>query len=676
MSSDTAASCLLDIVVFAGGDSLDLMPLTAVEQKTMLRICNRPLIWYSITPWIEAGFRSFFLCVNEDYATLRAYLSRAFDGVDFHYILVPSNVGDHPSTTCDAVKAYLKYKEALRLGEEDTLAQTSGGALNCEDTVINAEGSGCHFPQVASLHETQLYRGASESRNHGGCANPINRDPLKLERMNSAGLPRDALLLSCDTILVDVDVASFVERHYASLASVTAMLYRPLCKRGGGGSGGDHKVRHRHGKDGGIASVNAAEASYTHGLSCVAYEEADALASMALGATSNTPTFSCSRRLPSGALSQLQRASASLSTHSPCEARTMAADLGHVHHHRMHYLNPLEGKPEVRITMAFAARRPDMTFAADVVDAHAYLMNRWVLEFIAESAGVADMTVRKDILPLLARSQHTTVNTSERAFATPAEKLKVNVPHHWLSEGAGISAQSLNAACGLALPEVADSLRVFCSIYEEDPDKACRVYRMNTRDNYRALNDDIISAKCSQLHLEEPLLNAGGAAGPGGAGGGGTGVVNRFTLPSLLPHGGAHPGHYGGTGGAAHGDSSKPAPSAGAMALATLLPDNPITLRERVDDQQVYIVGSFIDSVPPPNVFVTRSVIGAHVTLEPGARITDSILMGNVEVGAKAVVLNSVIGTGAVVNAGCRVVGTTVGPRCVVEENASDTIIE
>ncbi|GET90170.1 hypothetical protein, conserved [Leishmania tarentolae] len=672
MSSDTAASCLLDIVVFAGGDSLDLMPLTAVEQKTMLRICNRPLIWYAITPWIEAGFRCFFLCVNEDYATLRAYLSRAFDGVDFHYILVPSNMGDHPSTTCDAVKAYLKYKEALRLGEEGSLAEVSRGMPDRDDSTVNFEASGGRSPSVVSLHETQQYRGASGGRNHSVGTSHNNRDPLKLERMNSAGLPRDALLLSCDTILVNVDVASFVERHYASLASVTAMLYRPLRKR----TGTDHKSGHRHGKGGGRSSVDSTEVSYTHALSCVAYEEADAIASMALGAASSESMSSCSRRLPSGALSQSLQGSSSLSARSLCETRTMTAEPVHVHHHRMHYLNPLEGKPEVRITMAFAARRPDLTFAADVVDAHAYLVSQWALEFIAESAGIADMSVRKDILPLLARSQHTTVNAAEKLFLTPADKLKINVPLHWLGEGTEISAQSLNAACGLSLPEVTDSLRVFCTIYEEDPEMACRIIRMNTRDNYRALNHDIISAKCFQLQLEESPLSTGGAARAGGALIGGTGAVNSFAVPSLLPHGSVHAAHTGGAGGGAHGDSGKPAPSAGAVALSSLLPDNPITLREKIGDQQVFIVGSFINTAPPPNVFVTRSVIGAHVTLEPGARITDSILMGNVEIGAKAVVLNSVIGTGAVVNAKCRVSGTIVGPRCVVEENAIDTIIE
>lgn len=618
MSTDTAASCLLDVVVFAGGDSLDLMPLSTVDQKTMLRICNRPLIWYTLTPWIDAGFSTFFLCVNEDYAALRAYLSRAFSGVDFHYILVPSNVGDHASTTCDAVKAYLRYKEALRLGEEDPLI-AADDLDEHEDCRMSVDRAGA---RDAAPHRANSHSRRSATSGTGGGS----RDPLKLERLNSAGVPRDAILLSCDSILVDVDIASFVERHYTSLASVTSMLYRPLCKRVGDtrGNGGRGK--------GAAAAAEAPQASFTHVFSCVAYEENDALAAMALG----TP-------LGSGSSHQQLSPNAPISSSTGHDATTEASP---VSHHRLHYIYPLEGKPEVRITMAFAARRPDLTFAADVVDVHVYLVSRWVLDLIAESAGIADMTVRKDIIPLLARSQHTIANTSEKSFVTPSEKLHTSIPLHWTGEGADLSVQSLNAACGLPLPEVTDPLRVFCSIYEEHPDVACRIYRMNTRDNYRALHQEIISAKSFQLQLDEPTTQAG-AAGPSGRG-----------------------GHHG-----AHADN-KPSLSLGALALAALLPDNPITVKEKIADQQVFIVSSFVDSVPPPNVFITRSVIGAHVKLEPGARITDSILMGNVEVGAKAVVSHSVIGTGAAVSAECRVMGTIVAPRCVVEENVQDTIVE
>ncbi|KPI83908.1 hypothetical protein ABL78_7044 [Leptomonas seymouri] len=659
MSSDTAASCLLDIVVFAGGDSLDLMPLSAVEQKTMLRICNRPLIWYAIAPWIDAGFSTFFLCVNEDYATLRAYLSRAFSGVDFHYILVPSNVGDHASTTCDAVRAYLRYKEALRMGEEDPLIAATDVGDN-EDSPAGTERAG----SASGMRDTSHHRGNDSGA--GGNARRAttggsggSRDPLKLERMNGAGLPRDAILLSCDSILVDVDIASFVERHYASFASVTSMLYRPLRKRAGEKKGGGSR-----GKGAAAAAAEGAQASFTHAFSCVAYEENDATNSTALGTPCGTGRGGAHAAYGHGGGLPSQQPGANLPTSSMSHgAAPAAAEIAHVSHHRLHYIYPLEGKPEVRITMAFAARRPDLTFAADVVDAKVYLVSRWVLDFIAESAGIADMTVRKDIIPLLARSQHTMVNTSEKCFVTPSEKLRVNIPLHWTGEGSDLSVQSLSAAHSLPLPEVTDPLRVFCRIYEEHPDVACRIYHVNTRDNYRALHQEIISAKCFQLQLDEPAVQAGGAAAPSGRGG-----------PPLLLHQHGLYGHHGGPLGA-HMDS-KPQPALSALALATLLPDNPITVKEKIADQQVSIVSSFIDSVPPPNVFITRSVIGAHVKLEAGARITDSILMGNVEVGAKAVIAHSVIGTGAVVNAECRVVGTIVAPRCVVEENVQDTIVE
>jgi hypothetical protein len=659
MSTDTAASCLLDVVVFAGGDSLDLMPLSTVDQKTMLRICNRPLIWYCITPWIDVGFSTFFLCVNEDYAALRAYLSRAFVGVDFHYILVPSSVGDHASTTCDAVEAYLRYKEALRLGEEDPLiaaADLGEHVYSSTDVEHTTSTSGTRDAQ--QQQQQQQRAGSKGRRSNNGGDGGASRDPLKLERLNSAGLPRDAILLSCDTILVDVDITSFVERHYASFTSVTAMLYRPLRKRGGeqksGGGGGRGK-----GAAAAAAAQETPQSTFTHAFSCVAYEENDASNSMPLGSQSSGGPQSPAAQ-PSPSLSTAHAGNATAAGGG--FASIAAGDTGtaHVSHHRLHYIYPLEGKPEVRVTMAFAARRPDLTFAADVVDAHVYLVNRWVLDFIAESAGIADMTVRKDIIPLLARSQHTMVNTSEKSFVTPSEKLHTNIPLHWTGEGADLSVQSLNAARVLPLPETTDPLRVFCSIYEEHPDVACRIYRMNTRDNYRALHHEIISAKCYQLHLGEPAA----VVPPGAAG--------RASLPSLLQHSSC--GHHSASQGSSA--DNKPPPSLGSIALAALLPENPITVKEKAGDQQIFIDSSFVDSVPPPNVFITRSVIGAHVKLEPGARVVDSILMGNVEIGAKAVVTHSVIGTGAVVTAGCRVSRTIVGPRCEVEESVQDTIVE
>lgn len=586
----SVASSLLDVVVFAGGNSLDLMPLTASEPKSMLRVCNRPLIWYCLAPWIDAGFRSFFICVNEDYATLRTYLTRAFSGVAFYFVLVPLTMNDHPSTTCDAVKAYLKLKESMR-----------SGALH---------GSSDDDERLQQDQLQQRTKPPGSSRAHNA-----SRDPLKAERAALSSLSRDAVLLSCDTVLAGVDLERFVASFYCSLASASVLLYRPYTAPPPPPEEGSKK------KKGTAASL--VQRGFQHTFSCVAYEDDDVLATMTAGSA----------------------AGAANDAHEDAEcASSVPSEGGRMSLRRLHFMYRLEDevedgeripaqKPEPRISMAFAARRPRMTFGADLVDVHAYLVRHWVMQFIAESAGKPDISVGKDILPMLARSQHSTVNTAAGIFVLPDAKICHPIPHHWLHKRHGdLTVQSLNAAPGIPLPPEADTLRVFGTILDEDPNALCRVYRIHNRTNYQAANHEVVRAKCQELHLEE-LGEATNAS-----------AANQLTTS--------------------------------ARALAALLPDNPFTLRARMGSQQVFIVGSFVDSVPPPNVYITRSVIGPNVTIGAGARITDSILLGNVEIGSKAVITNSVIGTSAVVTAGRRVTDSIVAPRCYVEQDETDCIVE
>lgn len=78
--------------------------------------------------------------------------------------------------------------------------------------------------------------------------------------------------------------------------------------------------------------------------------------------------------------------------------------------HRMHYMAHVEEEPQVRISMTFAARRPDLMFTSNLIDAHVYCVRHWVLQYIAASAGVAEVSVRRTVIPLFARSQHASVN--------------------------------------------------------------------------------------------------------------------------------------------------------------------------------------------------------------------------------------------------------------------------
>lgn len=657
-----AATALLDIVVFAGGDSLDLMPLSGFEQKCMLRICNRPMIWYCLAPWVEAGFRSFFLVVNEDYATLRTYLSREFVGVEFYFVFVPLMAGEHASTTCDGVKAYLRFKEQLREGTADGSMAVGQGATG------GASPSGSR----ATTTTTTTGTGAGG----GGIASPTAASPrhlpLRVERAALASFRRDALLLSCDTILAGVDVERFVSNFYSSMASVSAMFFRPhvpekAAASDGGGEGGKGK---RKGGGGGGCGAQPERKSFTYSYTCAAYEEDDTIDAMSSGGSSHSQRYTTTSG--GGGVAASSDGNSGNSSAS-CD----------VQHRRLHYMYPFDERPELRVTMAFAARRPNLTFAADLVDAHAYIVRSWVLDFIAESAGIPDASVRKYIMPLLARSQHTLVNTADGAFIPPDKKIEHTIPTHWMYRRTRgeVNISVMNAAQGPLLPEKADNLRAFCTIFAENPAAPMKIYRINTRDNYQAVNQEIIHMKCQLLGLlEDPVAAAAAASlSIGGARHGG-GVSSRPAATSrsmpapLLRAPSNEPLLY--SSGFNNSGPCPPNPNASASALSLLLPDNPFTLRHKLGSQQVYILGSFISSVPPPNAFITRSVIGPNVTIAAGARITDSVILANVDIGAKAVITGSVIGTSAFINADMRVTNTIVAPRCVVEEDAEDTIVE
>ncbi|CCW68590.1 unnamed protein product [Phytomonas sp. Hart1] len=341
--------------------------------------------------------------------------------------------------------------------------------------------------------------------------------------------------------------------------------------------------------------------------------------------------------------------------------------------HRLYYTYPLDDNPELRITMGFAARRPSLTFAADVVDANVYIMKHWVLDFIAQSAGIPEESVCKTIIPLLARNQHTTINTSENVFHMPEKKIGRTISTHWMFRKLteSIDIQLLNAVPSLFLLEKVDNLRVFCTIIEEHPNSPYKIYRINKRDNFHAINQEIIGIKCQHLLLSpEPMVQSVWPVFPKSRTALGVTSPDRYgtcvtTTPIPTP-----PKNFNGF---PLFPAIPPMPSGASIAL--LLPSNPFTLKERSGDQQVYIVDSFVESVPSVNTFITRSVIGPNVTIGEGARITDSIILANVEIGGKTVIINSVVGAGAVISAAKKITNSIVAPRCYVEEDENDRIV-
>ncbi|KAG8341968.1 putative Nucleotidyl transferase Bacterial transferase hexapeptide (six repeats) [Trypanosoma vivax] len=555
-----SASTLFDIVVFAGGRAPGLNPLCDNEPKPMLCICNRPMIWYCLSPWIAAGCGTFFLCVNEDYAALQSYLCRAFPSVEFVFVLIPLTQNETPSTTCDVVKAYLKHKESL-----------------------------------------------------------------KLDRLNQ---PRDALLLSCDTFLPGVDVGHFIQNFYVSVASVSVLLFRPLAAptgKGGGPSGpsakGNTAQTSGKGGKGSHSGGGAAAKPYKYSFSCVAYEEGD-----------DGP---CSIDGVSGA-------------HG---AMWGEGDSGGIFHHRLHFICPREDEPDPSVSFGFSSRRPNLTFAADTVDVHCYLVRNWVLHYVAESAGEG-MTVQRDCIPFLVRSQHSTVNTVQNVFLHPGTKIKHNIPDHWfLREDSPVAP--FNARRVSLLPTAADKLFVACTIYEEQENKCMRAYRVKTREDFIAVNNDILVNKCKMLGLMDAQVNPEGTLRPTSE------ARNKLTS----------------RGADERRDAPLPLVATSAMALCRLLPDSPFTVVLKSGSQQVHVKCSFLRSVLSDSAYITSSIVGSNVTLGANVRITNSIILDNVEIGSNAIIINCVIGSSAMVAAGVRLMQCTVGPQCVVESDKRDAVL-
>ncbi|EAN80121.1 nucleotidyl transferase, putative [Trypanosoma equiperdum] len=571
-----SASILFDIVVFAGGKAPGLNPLCDNEPKPMLCICNRPMIWYCLSPWIKAGCSTFFVCVNEDYAALQSYLCREFPKVAFVFVLVPLTQNQTPTTTCDVVRGYLKHKESL-----------------------------------------------------------------KSDRLSK---PRDALLLSCDTFLPGVDVEHFIHNFYASVASVSVLLFRPISSSNGNscgtqlgptarGNSASTPAGSGKGNKGSQGSGACAAKPYTHHFTCVAYEEksgdhvrndnnnnGSALCPVASGVTENS------------------------NKGSNC-----------VSHHRLHFICPREDEPEPCISFGFAARRPNLTFAADVVDVHAYLVRNWVLHYMAESTGEG-MTVQRDCIPFLARSQHSTVNVDQGVLLRPDNKLKYTIPNHWLFDESS-PVPLLNGRRGPVLPVEADNLLVCCTIYEEDAAMPMRAFRAKTRKDFVALNHDILLSKCEVLGLAE-----------------GTGDL-RSTKQQHQAERHHHQKQTASNHNCETAVEMFPSLPASALALCNLLPDSPITVVVKNESSRVHIKCSFLRSAPAGSAFITSSIVGSNVILGSNVRITNSIILDNAEIGANSTITGSVIGSSAMLNPGIRVVNCVVGPQCLVESDKKDSVI-
>eukprot|EP00796_Vickermania_ingenoplastis_P004663 gene4664-3360_t len=706
--SAATAPPLIDVVVFACGVCEPMQPLTnAATGKAMLQICNRPLIWFCLLPWIKAGFTNFYLCVDEDYAAMDTYLRREFgSALNIYFVVVTPQkmshekaneaAGNEGVTTADAVRAFLLFKNQLRdqlvtSQNPDPSSPPPTGPSECEGvperstsppprgSQQGARGGGTRATQQRA---GGVPLGSSASRDAAAAVADV---AMALE-------PRDAMLLHIDTILSNVDIEGFVRNFYVSLSSVMVMLMRPIDSptspfykaekeaAAASKSGADKRNKPNPKQAGRAPALSPFEYEFSN----VVYEEeeesyrqmnvrhlreqqemqqqlspgpqpplGDLTPATAEPLGWNIPPAAAAGAVgvsgivtPLTAPPSLQhRATRGFMGDVP--PTCVGADVYPPHCHRLHILMDT---PELQltVTLPYAAKRPQLCFERGVVDPRVYLVRHWVLQYIAQaSEGDPKYTVEDDAIPTLVRSQHAVINKKKQTFLTPERRINYPIPKHWYFAGEDRTRRidMLNASSSGSLPEKADPLRVFTVVYDEHPQSLRRIYRVHTSHNLIAANQEIIACRSAAAALAATALRQ---------------PQSPMTITGAS-------GTAGGTPLVGEEEQrdwqlmpfASPSCPPRQQGLSLLLPDKALTVQHKIGSLGLYVVDSFVQSTIPPNTYVVRSVIGPDVVLHPGARVTDSVVMQAVEVGPGAELHQSLVGNNSQIKDGVKVINTT-----------------
>ncbi len=105
-------------VILAGGDGLRLRPLTCTKPKTMLPVCGRPIIGYTIDALRRNGYTSVFIAADRLSKTVTDYLD---DSPDADFI-----ISSAPAGTCRPIA---DAAEAAGMSDEDDITIVYGDLL-------------------------------------------------------------------------------------------------------------------------------------------------------------------------------------------------------------------------------------------------------------------------------------------------------------------------------------------------------------------------------------------------------------------------------------------------------------------------------------------------------------------------------------------------------------------
>lgn len=381
------------------------------------------------------------------------------------------------------------------------------------------------------------------------------------------------------------------------------------------------------------------------------------------------------------------------------------------HFHRLHLVSSPGMELDLNITHQYAAKRPNFRVERGVVNPQVYLVRNWVLRYMEECCDKSgeDADLYEDPIPFLARNQHTLVNKKQKIFLTPDQRMKYNIPTHWFfqeEEDCKCPIATLCASSQQLLPHKADPLRVSAVIYEESSHSLRRIYRIHSCHNYLSANEEIVAtrAAATQAHQlpvpssaesmswspsadqETVSTVAGDAFMRDGQEKDRSRTSFYFTekdaqqrqlqeqvqltpfLDSISPLVNTKN---------VKNSANKVAPPRRAwtlrqQALSLLLPEVAITLRHSVGKKEWHIKDSFLSSYNPLYANVTRCVIGANVLISSDTRLTDSVVMADVEIGERVEIIHSLIGRGAVIEDNVKLVNCIVQSAYVVKKSAKD----
>eukprot|EP01059_Diplonema_ambulator_P033767 TRINITY_DN7208_c2_g1_i1.p1 TRINITY_DN7208_c2_g1~~TRINITY_DN7208_c2_g1_i1.p1 ORF type:complete len:490 (+),score=52.49 TRINITY_DN7208_c2_g1_i1:29-1471(+) len=261
---------------------------------------------------------------------------------------------------------------------------------------------------------------------------------------------------------------------------------------------------------------------------------------------------------------------------------------------------------DVKMKKSYVTRRPNMKLTTSLLDAHVYILNRWVLDLLQAKKSLTSL--KHELLPVLTsnqfRRQNTDGNWGDLPIPPPtvAVPLSTDPPFPTILSPADLGSKVENSSP----PPIYDPVRVFAYIADNNGKLALDPYdvkklgekvmpgeyvtRVNYLSTYQEANKHV--AKCLPESVEAEYLSA------------------ELSENWAKPH---KEGRF---------------PPKVSVSSPSLIGKN---------------------YQPAEGVIVKATVVGNNVTVDAQTRISQSVIMHNVQIGSGCTIQNCVIGSGCVI---------------------------